>query len=89
MYTTLDLSSNAPYFFSPKSRRNLLSFVDIRKNEYHLETFDEMNHEYLGVTKNVSEKKCIIEKFYALASGLYWIKISAIESTFCSKPKGY
>ena len=40
--------------FSPKSRRNLMSFKDIRENGYHIKTIDEMNLEYLGITKNVS-----------------------------------
>ena len=40
--------------FSPNLRRNLLSFKDIRENDYHFKTIDEMNLEYLGITKNVS-----------------------------------
>ncbi|KAF3648202.1 hypothetical protein FXO37_19575 [Capsicum annuum] len=31
-----------------KSRRNMMSFKDIRENGYHIKTFDEMNLEYLG-----------------------------------------
>ncbi|KAF5756330.1 hypothetical protein HanXRQr2_Chr17g0813381 [Helianthus annuus] len=33
--------------YSSKSRRNLLSFKDIRKNGYHLKTISEQNIEYL------------------------------------------
>ncbi|KAF3623838.1 MLO-like protein 2 [Capsicum annuum] len=66
--------------FSPTSRRNLMSFKDIRKNSYHIKIFDEMNLEYLGITKNVSGQTSIIEKFPALSSGLYWTKICAIEA---------
>ena len=66
--------------FSPQSRRNLLSFKDIRENDYHIKTFNEMDLEYLGITKNVSGQTCVIEKFPALSSGLYWTKISAIEA---------
>ena len=66
--------------FSSKSKRNLLSFKDIRKNGFHIETIDENNMEYLIVTKNVSGQKRIIEKFSSLSCGLYWTKISAIEA---------
>ena len=37
--------------FSPKSKRNLLSFKDIRENGYHIQSMDEINLEYLGITK--------------------------------------
>ena len=33
--------------FSSRSRRNLLSFKDIRRNGYHIETKNEDNTEYL------------------------------------------
>ena len=48
--------------FSPKSRRNLLSFKDIRRNGYHIETMNETNGEYLLVTNTISGKKCVLEK---------------------------
>jgi len=41
---------------------------------------DEINHEYLGITKNVSGQTCVIYKFHALTSSLYSTKISAIET---------
>ena len=41
--------------FSSKSPRNLLSFKDIRRNGYHVETINEMNVEYLAITKIVSD----------------------------------
>ena len=71
--------------FSPKSKRNLLSFKDIRENGYHIQSMDEINLEYLGITNNVSGQTCVIEKFPTLSSGLYWTKISAIEAHFYSK----
>ena len=37
-------------------------------------TFD-LEH---GITKNVFRQTCIIEKFHALSSGLYWTIISTI-----------
>ena len=36
--------------YSSKSRRNLLSFKDIRRNGYHIETMNEDNVEYLYIT---------------------------------------
>jgi len=34
-------------FYSPKSNKNLLSFEDIRLNEYHIDTNNEGDIEYL------------------------------------------
>ncbi|KAK9105957.1 hypothetical protein Scep_022801 [Stephania cephalantha] len=36
--------------YSENSRRNLLSFKDIRQNGYHIETVNENNREFLYVT---------------------------------------
>ena len=40
--------------YSSKSRRNFLSFKDIRRNGYHIETMNEYNEEYLYVTSIIS-----------------------------------
>ena len=66
--------------FSSKSPRNLLSFKDIRRNGYHVETLNEMNIEYLGITKSVSGQKYVLEKLPTLSSGLYYAEISTIEA---------
>ncbi|GAV60194.1 hypothetical protein CFOL_v3_03725, partial [Cephalotus follicularis] len=66
--------------YSTKSRRNLLSFKDIRRNGYHIETTNENAKEYLYITGNVSSRKQILEKLHGLSSGLYIMKIRAIES---------
>ncbi|GAV76693.1 hypothetical protein CFOL_v3_20166, partial [Cephalotus follicularis] len=66
--------------YSMKSRRNLLSFKDIRQNGYHIETANENCKEYLYITSNVSDRKQILEKLSGLSSGLYIMKIRAIES---------
>lgn len=66
--------------YSNKSRRNLLSFKDIRCNEYHIETMQENNVEYLCITSFVSGKKQIKEKFHALPSSMYFIFIKMVES---------
>ena len=66
--------------FSSRSRRNLLSFKDIRRNGYHIETKDEDNNEYLYITNVVSGQKQILEKLPAFSSGLYYTFIHEIES---------
>jgi len=38
-------------FYFPKSNRNLLSFKDIRLNEYHIKTNNEWDIEYLYITQ--------------------------------------
>lgn len=68
--------------FSSKSPRNLLSFKDIRRNGYHVETINEMNVEYLGITKIVSDQKYVLEKLSTLSSGLYYAKISIVNHKF-------
>lgn len=66
--------------YSSKSQRNLLSFKDIRKNGYHIETMHERNVEYLHITIDRYEEKCVLEKLPALSSGLYYTHISTIET---------
>ena len=66
--------------YSSKSRRNLLSFKDIRKNGYHIETMNEDNVEYLYITFIISGQKVIMEKLPAFSSGLYHTTIKSIES---------
>ncbi|GAV60615.1 hypothetical protein CFOL_v3_04145, partial [Cephalotus follicularis] len=66
--------------YSTKSRKNLLSFKDICLNGYHIETTNENGKEYLYITCNASGRKQILEKLPRLSSGLYIMKIRAIES---------
>ena len=66
--------------YSTKSQRNLLSFKDIRRNEYHIETTNEDNTEYLYITDVVLGKKNILEKLPVFSSGLYYTNISTIEA---------
>ena len=63
--------------YSPKSHRNLISFRDIRKNGYHIETMHKNDIEYLFITK---ERNHILEKLLMLSSGLYCTKIHMIAS---------
>ena len=46
--------------YSNKSRRNLLSFKDIRRNGYNIETMNEDNVEYLYIISIMSGQKLII-----------------------------
>ena len=66
--------------YSSKSQRNLLSFKDIRRNGYHIETTSENNIEYLCITSMILGKKCILEKLPTFSSGLYYSYISKVES---------
>ncbi|CAN1348792.1 hypothetical protein LINPERPRIM_LOCUS41579 [Linum perenne] len=66
--------------YSTKSCRNLLSYKDIRRNGYHIETMEEENKEYLVITSTISGNKNIHERLSAISSGLYYTYISTIES---------
>ena len=66
--------------YSSKSRRNLLSFKDIRRNGYHIETMNEDKVEYLYITSIISGHKLIMEKLLIFFSGLYHTTIKPIES---------
>ncbi|KAK6152021.1 hypothetical protein DH2020_014656 [Rehmannia glutinosa] len=65
---------------SSRSKRNLLSFNDVRDNGYHLETLNENNKECLCITSYKMGKRIAHEKFEATTSGLYCIQIKAFES---------
>jgi hypothetical protein len=78
--------------YSSKSRRNLISFKDIRLNGFHVETTNEGSEEYLYITSIISGQKLILEKLPAFSSGLYYTTIRIIESHAvmhqkCSNPK--
>ena len=47
--------------YSVRSRRNLLSFKDIRHNGYHIETTYDNSKEYLCITHIVSSQKLVVE----------------------------
>lgn len=66
--------------FSPNSKRNLLSFKDIRRNGYHVETMSKENKEFLYITCIISGKKNVKEQLPVFTSGLYYTNIRAIEA---------
>ena len=66
--------------YSNKSSRNLLSFKDIRRNGYHIETMNRDVNEYLLITSVISGKKCILEQLPSLSCWLYQTTIKSIES---------
>ena len=66
--------------YTSKSTRNLLSFRDIRRNGYHIETMNDGNKECLYITSIVSGKKLVVETLLAFSTGLYHTTIKLIES---------
>jgi len=65
---------------SGRSKRNLLSYKDVRRNGYHLETANEQNKEFLCITSYMMGQKTIHEKLEASSMGLYFVPIRVIES---------
>ncbi|KAG2725105.1 hypothetical protein I3760_01G050800, partial [Carya illinoinensis] len=66
--------------FSSRSRKNLLSFKDIRRNSYHIKTTNEDNKKHLLITKITSSQKLVLEKLATLSSRLYYTEMRTIES---------
>ena len=66
--------------YSSKSTWNFLSFKDIHRNGYHIETMNEGNIEGLYITSIVFDKKLIMEKLSTYSFGLYHTNIKSIES---------
>lgn len=56
---------------SSRSKRNLLSFKDVRCNGYHLKTIVENCKEYLCITSYKMSQKIIHEKLEATYSEVY------------------
>ena len=73
--------------YSSKSTRNLLSFKDIHKNGYHIETMNEGNKESFYITFITYGKKIVAKKFTAFSSRLYHTTIKPIESYAVMKQK--
>ena len=69
--------------YSPSSKRSLLSFKDIRLNGFHLETWEEGNKEFLNIFSITQGNRTVLETVPAIATGLYYAKISMIEANAC------
>ena len=63
----------------PDSSRTLISFRDIRKNGFHIETIEDNNEEFLLFTKDYGYGKQVLEKIPSLSSGLYYTYIKPVE----------
>ena len=69
------------------SNRNLLSFKDIHRNGYHVETMNRDGLEHLLITNIIYGKKTNMEQLTSLPCGLYQTIIRPIESHDVMKPK--
>ena len=63
----------------PDSTRTLLSFRDVRKNGFYVETHMNNKEEFLLFTKLTGYGKQICEKISSLQTGLYFTYIKPIE----------
>jgi peptide/histidine transporter 3/4 len=63
----------------PDSTRILLSFRDVRKNGFHVETHMDNKEEFILFTKLTGYGKQICEKISSLQTGLYYTYIKPIE----------
>ena len=54
-----------------KSKRNLFSFKDIRRNGYHIETMNDDSNEYLLITSIIYGGKHILKKLHSYSFRLY------------------
>ena len=72
--------------YSPRSGRTLLSFKDIRDNNYHAETYVENGVEFICITSYEYGQKRILEKMKRIPSGLYTTTIRPIESHYVASP---
>ena len=62
----------------PDSTRTLLSYKDIRRNGFHVETNSDNKDEYLFITKNDGYNNRLLEKIPSLSSGLYYTYIKPV-----------
>ena len=72
--------------YSPRSGRTLLSFRDIRDNQYHIETTEDNGSEFLCITSYEYGQKRIHEKLERLPSRLYITTIHGIEAQHVAGP---
>jgi peptide/histidine transporter 3/4 len=63
----------------PDSTRTLLSYKDICRNGFHIETHNDNKDEYLFITKNDGYNKQLLEKIPSLSTGLYFTYIKPVQ----------
>ena len=63
----------------PDSSRTLISYRDIRKNGFHIETHEDNKEEYLLFTKDHGYDKKVHAKIPSLSSGLYYTYIKPVK----------
>jgi peptide/histidine transporter 3/4 len=63
----------------PNSSHTLISYQDIRKNGFHIETHEDNKEEYLLLTKDYGYGKQVLEKIPSLSSGLYYTYIKPVD----------
>jgi hypothetical protein len=56
----------------PDSTHTLLSYRDIRKNVFHVETHEENKEDYLFLLKSTGYGKQIVKKIPSFTYGLYY-----------------
>jgi hypothetical protein len=66
----------------PDSTRTLLSYRDIRKNGFHIETHNEKNEEFLLITKDNRYGKDTLERVPSLPSRLYYTYIKPVHVAY-------
>ena len=72
--------------YSSRSGRTLLSFKDIRDNNYPTETYVESRVEFLCITSYEYGQKHILEKIECIPSGLYTTTICPTKSHYVARP---
>ena len=72
----IDLIKVDDALYSNKSNQNFLSFKDICRNGYHIETMNHSGNEYLLITG----QKQILEQLISFSYGLYQATIRPLES---------
>ena len=76
MGTTITIEDALLY---PDSTRTLLSYRDIRKNGYHIETHHQNNEEFLLITKDNGYGRDTLERIPSTSSGLYYSYIKPVQ----------
>jgi hypothetical protein len=62
----------------PDSTRTRLSYKDIRRNGFHIETHNDNKDEYLFITKNDRYIKQVLKKIPSIASGLFYTYVKSV-----------